>query len=280
MKISKKILALSVLLLTVTLISSVYAQTASSTLTKAEMKAQANSTRIANLAARQAQTMQKLTADADKQITNRINSLNDSISKIEAIKNISTTNKATIASTTQNEIDSMNALKTKIESDTSTTTLKDDLKSITVDYRVYALIEPQIRILSAADRINQIISLMNTMETKLQARISTLQSSGVDTSSLVSIMSDITTKIADSETQAAAAITKTSSLTPDQGNTATATANSAAIKGAKADIRVGNSDLQTARKDMNNIVSEIRKLVPKGSENTTSSQASSTQTAQ
>ncbi len=231
-----------------------------STTTRMQMREQASSTRAANIAS----MMQKVIADADKEITARINSLNALISKIESIKNVSDADKATIASTTQNEIATLTALKSQIDSDTSTTTMRDDLKSITTDYRIYMLVEPQITILAAADRINQIVSLMTIVENKLQTRITQLQSSGVDTSSLTAAMSDIASKIADATSQAATAVSSTASLMPDQGNTTIAASNTAALKAARANIKTGDSDLQTARKDMNTVVSGIRTMTPKG----------------
>jgi len=271
MNILKKLaLSLSVVALASALTLTASAQTANtalrfkglSTTTRATMRAEASSTRAENMATREAAMIQKGIADADKAISMRITSLNNLLSRIESIKNVSAADKATIASTTQSEIDAMTALKTKIDADAATTTLRDDLKSITANYRVYALVEPQIQILAAADKINQIISLMNTVESKLQARITALPA-GANIASLSSAMSDIIAKIADAQTQAAAAVSKTATLVPDQGNAATASANTTALKGARADIRVGNSDLKTVRKDMNDVVSGIRKLVPK-----------------
>lgn len=228
------------------------------------------------MAARQTTMIRKTITDADKEITTRINSLNNLISKIESIKNVSATDKATIASTTQNEIATLTSLKAQIDANTSTTTLRDDLKSITTDYRVYALVEPQIEILTAADKINQIISLMTIVENKLQIRIAQLQSSGVSTSSLSAPMSDIASKIADATSQAATAVSNTTSLTPDQGNATTARANAAALKTARANIKTGNSDLQAARKDMETILQGIRKLVSKDVPMATTTTASGT----
>lgn len=229
-----------------------------------------STTRAENVAARQAQAIQRMLTIADDQITARINSLNNLISRIQSIKNVSDADKASITSTIQSEITTLTSLKAKIDADTSTTTLKTDLQSVTADYRVYALVEPQIRILAAADRVNQIVSLMTVMENKLQTRISSLQSSGVDTSSLASSMSDIASKLADATTQAANAVSSTASLVPDQGNTAVAASNTAALKAARADIKNSNSDLQAVRKDMNNLLFGIRKITPrKGTISTT-----------
>jgi len=251
-----------------------------SSTTRAKMRAEASTTRAANIEARQENMMQRETASADKEISARIDSLNNLIAKINGIKNVSATDKTTITASVQNEIAVMTSLKTKIDADTGTTTLRDDLKSITGDYRVYALIEPQIAILTAADRINQIISLMTIMQNKLQTRISALQSAGKDTSSLTSIMADITAKMADAQTQGSAAITATASLTPDQGNAAVAASNTAALKTGRADIKAGNTDLQAVRKDMETVLKGIRSLTPKGGISATTTVSATTSVTQ
>lgn len=256
-----------------------FERTNATTSARIQMRAEASSTRSVNIAARQAQQaamMQKILTTANTEITARINSLNDLISKINSIKNVSAADKASITLTTQNEISTMTALKAKIDTDTGTTTLRADLKSITADYRIYALIEPQLEILTAADRIDQIISLMATVQTKLQTRITALQSAGKDASALIATLADVSAKITDAQTQSSSAVSLTASLTPDQGDATVAAANAAAIKSARADIKTGNSDLQAAYKDLNSIVFGIKGLTPKASLSATTTVSAST----
>lgn len=274
MNLSKKILlGTSISVIALSLAIAVSAETINSTTTRVQIRERASSTR----ALKNASAIQKAIADADKMINGRINSLNNLLTKIQSTKNISDADKAMIASTTQNEIATMTALKSKIDADTSTTTIRADLKSITADYRVYALVEPQIRILAAADKINQISSLMTATESKLQTRITALQSAGKDVTSLNSMISDMTAKITDAGTQASAAVSKTATLVPDQGNKTIADANLAALKIARADIKTGNSDLQTAKKDAENILKGVRKLTPRNGMTATTTASSTAQ---
>ena len=115
--------------------------------------------------------VQKNQAKGDSEITKRINSLNNLMAKIQAMKNLSDTNKDSLSSTIQTALTNLTSLKTKIDSSTSTTTLKTDLKSVTADFRVYALVMPQISLLAATDRIDSITSQMQTLSTKLQTRM-------------------------------------------------------------------------------------------------------------
>ncbi|MBU6370502.1 MAG: hypothetical protein KGH93_02015 [Patescibacteria group bacterium] len=236
----------------------------SSSTTRAEMRTKASSTRAANMEARQANMMQREMTTADTEITNRINSLNNLIAKVNAMAKVSSSDKASITATIQAEINAMTSLKAKVDADTGTTTLRTDLKSITGDYRVYALVEPQIAILAAADRINQIVSLMTTVETKINARIAALQSAGIDVSAFASTTADISAKLGDAGVQSSAAVSATASLTPDQGNATVAASNAAALKTGRADIKAGNADLQAVRRDMEAAIIGIRKITPRG----------------
>ena len=106
----------------------------------------------------------------------------------------------------------MNSLATQITADgNSTTSLKTDIQSITGSYRIFALIIPQGAIEAATDRIMTIVSDMTTIGTKLQARIGSSASASV-----TSALADYNAKIADANTQAQAAASKISSLTPDR----------------------------------------------------------------
>ena len=264
MNISKRIaLYVTSSLMIASIALTVSAQNYPATGTPARLRNFSTTTRAANMAARQATMIQKGMTRGDNMIGARITSLNDLLTKIEAMKNVSDTDKASITTTVQNVIASLTSLQSKIASDTSTTSIKADVSSITADYRIYALVQPQISILAAADRINQIVSLMSVVESKLQTRITALQSSGVDTSSLTSAMSDIASKITDATTQATNAVSSTASLTPDQGNATVAASNTASLKAARTNIKTGNTDLQAARKDMNAVLLGIRSLIPK-----------------
>ena len=220
-------------------------------------------TRLGALKARVASTtnpqvMSRLVAQSDKEITQRIASLNALLTRIQSIKRVSDTGKANIASQIQAQITDMNTLKAKIDADTDTITLTADLKSITADYRIYMLVVPQIQLVAAADRIDTIASDLATIGTKLQTRIMAAQTAGKDVSSLITSMNDIQSKLTDAETQAQNAVNGIISLMSDQGNQTTAAANTAALKLSRADIKTATTDLQSARNDAETIIKGVQ----------------------
>jgi len=205
----------------------------------------------------------KLIAQSDKEVVQRINSLNALLTRVQAMKKVSDAGKANISSQIQAEITNLNNLKAKIDADTDTTTLKADLKTITADYRIYMLIVPQIQIIAASDRIDTISTNFSTVVAKLQTRITAAQTAGKDVSSVQTAMTDIQSKITDAQTQAQNAVNGVSALIPDQGNQTTAQANTSALKSARTDIKNATQDLQTADRDAKTIVKILISISPK-----------------
>ncbi|MDR3557920.1 MAG: hypothetical protein P4L61_00115 [Candidatus Pacebacteria bacterium] len=195
---------------------------------------------------------------SNTEIDARIDSLNKLLSRVDAMVNVSAADKASMSSSIQAEIASLTSLKTSIDSDTATSTLKTDYQSITKSYRVYALVLPQASITAAADRVLDLVASFNTLTTKLQGFVTTAQSNGTNVGAAVSAMADIAAKTADATTQANAALSEVSGLQPDQGATTTLVANTAALKDAQSKIKVATTDLTVARKDVNTVVGVIK----------------------
>jgi hypothetical protein len=199
-----------------------------------------------------------LISRADSEINQRVQSLNDLLSRIGLMKKISNDKKNNLTSSVQNEITELTALKAKIDADTSLPTAKTDYQSITKSYRIYLLVLPQTRLVAASDRVLTIVDAMNAVGVKIQLRISAL--TGTNVAAINQIFSDFTAKIADASAQANAAVSEVSGLLPDQGNTATMQANIAALKDARAKIKTATADLVSARKDMGTIVQDLREM--------------------
>jgi len=200
---------------------------------------------------------------ADNEIANRITSLNDLQTKIQNATKVSSSTKMTISSTVESEITNLTALKSKIDADTDATTLKADVKSITASYRIYALIEPQIEILATADKIDSLAELVSTVSNKVQILLTSLSAKGIDTSTMETTLANENAKVTDANTQAQAAITRTSGLIPDNGDTTVAASNKSALQQSRADIRVGVLDLHTAKTDLDALIKQIRQMEPK-----------------
>lgn len=212
-------------------------------------------------AARQERLQQRLEKASERgatEIDKRVESLNDLLSRIQGMKNVSDADKLSFQTSIQAEIADLQALKASIASSSasmSTSTLKTELLSITQGNRVYALVEPRARILAAADRINTIASMMSTISVKLQDRYaSSTASTTASSPSVSSYLSEINAKIADAQAQAQAAISEITPLKADNGDKTIAASNAAALKDARLKVEAAQKDLVTARQDIDKIV--------------------------
>ena len=198
----------------------------------------------------QATLLANLKNRADNAIEARITHLTKLIDIINNIKRLTSAQKATLVGQVQDEINSLNTLKTKIDADTDLTTLRTDVKSIVQSFRVYVVFMPKIYIIAHADRIMDVVSLFQTLESKLTARVS----AAGNPSSLTSLLSDMTAKVTDAGTQAQNAINTVLPLTPD------------GWPGNKAQLESARTMLQTARQDLEDALHDaqgIRQGLPK-----------------
>lgn len=224
-----------------------FAQTATSSskaMMRAQAKAQRLDTRTTNLKER-----------ADKEIDRRVASLTKLISRINDMKRVTADQKTTLTTQVQNAITSLTALKAKIDADTDITTLQTDVKSVITEYRVYALLIPEIEIIAAADRELDLSDKLSSISGKLQARIQDAQSKGKDVSSLQTMLSDMQAKISDSKTQAQNAINTVSALTPEGFPN-----NKPILQSARPMIKTSHEDLVAAGKDAKSIIQGLRAL--------------------
>jgi hypothetical protein len=194
----------------------------------------------------------------DTMIQQRINSLNALITRIQGMKNVPDTAKASLVSSLQTEISNLTTLQTSLNGDTSTTTVSGSVSSITKAYRVYALVIPQAQIVAAADRVLNVTTMLTTIESKVDARIASSTTNASTTAAVNADLANFSSEVADATTQANGAVTEVSSLQPDNGNTTVAASNTAALKDARSKISVASRDLTSARASIGQAVAALR----------------------
>ena len=241
----------------------------------------ASTTRAAKVAAALATRIQTAQSRASQEIDRRVTAMNTLLGKISAMTRVSASEKTSISDFLNQQISAMASLKAKILADTDITTLKTDIKSITDSYRIFMLIIPQGNVLATTDAMNETASMLGALGTKLQTRITAAQTAGADVSAMNTLMSDMNAKIADAQTQTAAAVALITPLQPDQGDATTIAANTAAFTAARADIKTARAELATARQDAGKIVTDLKALkTPATSASTSTGNSTSSTTTQ
>lgn len=212
------------------------------------------------LLAKDAKAMESGKNKAGQEIDRRIAGLNKLLTSIGEMKRVSDADKTSINTNIQAQITSLTDLRAKIAADTDLMALKEDVKSITESYRIYALVIPKGHVLATSDAIATAINSLTDIGTKLQARISEAQAAGKDVTDLQSLVSDFTMKIADAKVQVQNTMSAVSPLVPDMGDKTKADANKAALQLAKTSLKTANQDLKGARLDANKIMTALKKL--------------------
>ena len=200
--------------------------------------------------------IQKAQTRGDDMISQRITSLNGLITRIQGMKHISDAEKALLQNSLTGEVGQLGTLQSLIQNDTSTTSLKTDVSSITKSYRIFALVEPQAQIVATSDRVLSIATSLQTVLTKISIRLAS--STQVSSSTTQSTITDITSKVTDATTQAQAAVSELSGLKPDNGDTTIIASNTTALKDAHTKIIAAQKDLNTAQSDIKEIITSLK----------------------
>jgi hypothetical protein len=191
-----------------------------------------------------------------KEIDSRVSNLNKLLERISKLKNVTNSQKVSISATVNGVISTLNNLKNEMETTESTTTMKADLQSITTNFRVYALVMPQISIVTSADRINTLVDMMSVISTKLTNRLITATGTP-NLSELQVLLGDFNTSVANAKIASDNAVQEVSALVPDQGDKTLMASNNAALKDARAKIISAEKDLKTARKNAGTIIKSL-----------------------
>ncbi len=196
----------------------------------------------------------KLTADrvakGDKELDKRVDSLTKLSERVGEMKRLTDAQKTAIRTEIQGVITNLTTLKAKIDAEaiTGTTSLKADLQSITMNYRVYALVMPQIHILAALDRIGSLTDALAILGSKIEGRINEAKNAGKDVTVISKSLEDFRAKLTDENSEAQIALNLITPLAPDNGDKTIMAKNKKALMDARASVKKAHQDIVDARK--------------------------------
>ncbi len=223
------------------------------------------------LDARMTKKIESAKERADREIKRRIESMNSLMSRIKEMKKVNDTDKGTLNTQMQSQIDALNALDSKIQADTDPTVLKEDVKLITESYRIYNLVMPRNKIIAQADRIVTTAEELGTAGAKIETRMLAAKTAGKDTTKLEITLADMKSKVSDAVLQAQNAVAAVVGLVPDQGGKTIMKTNQDALAKARQALKTGIADLKAAQADARLIHKGLKVLgaVTPGATNTT-----------
>jgi hypothetical protein len=181
------------------------------------------------------------------EITRRLGTLTTLNEKLSSATELTTNDKATLSTEITNEISGLTALKTTLDSETTVAAATVDAENIFSEYRVYALITPQVLIIKTADDQQATQAKLSSLATALSSHL-TSQSSPAIQADLVAMASMISSAHAISSVTESSVIT----LTPADYNT-----SHTILSGNYAQLKIAQTDDTTAATDAQAIITSL-----------------------
>jgi hypothetical protein len=198
-------------------------------------------------------TLNGIKARAATAITARLTSLSKAIPAVSSNKWLTATDKSTLLNTLNGDQSGLTALGPKIQADTTVAQARSDYQSIFLNYRVYALALPQVRLAAATDDITGgVLPRLTDAQTRLEGLLSGADS-GKNTAAVQAAMSDLAAKIQAITSATAGLSASLLALTPSQYD-----ANHTVLAGPRETILSARADIVAARADVMTVVGALK----------------------
>jgi hypothetical protein len=191
-------------------------------------------------------TFETLRAFGDCEIARRFTALDQLASRISSSKVLTSSDASVLSSEVASTRSGLAALKTQIDAETSLDSLKTDVRKIATDFRVYVLVAPKVRLVSAADGVVAAKARFDEISTRLTARIAAARAAGKDTTAAQTALDAMNAAVAQAVGIASPLPAALLPLTPSQYNAGTA---GPVINTSRAALVQARGLLQAARKD-------------------------------
>lgn len=146
----------------------------------------------------------------------------------------------------------MNTLRPQAQAATDAASLRTPCTSVVNDYRVYALVSPQVHLTRAADAAAHGISRLSDVDTKIDEAIAAAAAAGKDVTKVTADADAFTTAVAKVSTDISGMADSVSALTPADYNAdhGVLDAARAHAQDARTDVKAARTVGQTVRADL------------------------------
>jgi hypothetical protein len=218
------------------------ATSTNTTSTSASAKASANS---------QAH-LQRIITRGNAEIDRRLATLGTLGTLVSSATKLSSSDATTLRNTVSNDTSSLTSLKTQLDGETTVTAATADAQSIILNYRVYALVDPQVHLVKTADDQQVTEGKLATLSTTLGARITAAQQVGTNVTALQASLSDLNSKVAAAQSISSTIESSVVNLVPSDYNS-----NHTVLSGDRNQLQTAESDIKAAIADSKNIVAGL-----------------------
>ena len=198
-------------------------------------------------------TLAQIQAMAALDITRRTDALNTAIAEVNANKELTSGDRATLLGTLNGDLSGLAALGQKIAQDTTAAQAWTDFQMIFTEFRVFALAIPQARLAAAADDITgAVLPNLTAAQTTLEGLLAGVDS-GKDTPRVQELMADLNNQIHGVENHVDGLSATVLGYTPADYN-----ANHALLTPARGDLNTSRDDIGKARADITAVVAALQ----------------------
>jgi hypothetical protein len=187
--------------------------------------------------------VQIIITKGNAEISRRLTTLGSLSSKINAASELTASDKTSLSTEVSTEVSALTALKTKLDADTDLATAKTDANSIFTEYRVYALVVPQVELVKTADNQQVTESKLSDLAIKLHSRITGSNST----------LSDMTAKINAAQAISSSIETKVVTLQPTDYDT-----DHRVLSGDATQLKTAQTDNQAAASDAKILIDSLK----------------------
>lgn len=180
-------------------------------------------------------------ARAEVTIDLRLRVLRGDATLVTRAKHLSDADRSALAAVIGQDITGLTALRAKIAADTDTATVRTDAATVYTGYRVFLLLEPQLRTVISADSI---VAGAQTVTSAASALSTSLTSAGTLTADETALLATVTSDAAAATTAVNGEVSAILALTPSM---VTKTLRPAVLTTARTDDRTARVQLRQAR---------------------------------
>jgi hypothetical protein len=185
----------------------------------------------------------------NSEIQRRLGTLQTLSGKISSATKLTAGDKATLNGEVTDEINSLTALKTKLDADTTVADARTDAQSIITGYRVYALIVPKVNLVKTADDQQVAEGKLSALAVKLQSRLSAASSSGQKLPALQNGLADMNKQISAAQAISSQIESSVIGLQPSDYNS-----NHSVLNGDRNQLKTAQADIKAAVSDATTII--------------------------
>jgi len=190
-----------------------------------------------------------------QEINRRLTNLGNLTNIINSATKLSPSDQATLSQEVSTTVSGLNTLKSQLADDTTICAAHSDVLSIYSEYRVYALVNPKVRLIKAADDQQVTENNLLTLSTKLQSRISKDQQANKNVASLQTDLNNMTQETNGALSTSSSVESNVINLEPSDYNS-----NHSVLEGYRSQLQTAQKDIQSAVANAKAIISGLQSI--------------------